>query len=83
MTRAMLGDLFEHLSVTKQPHGWFFIDRDGKLFCYVLQFLCDGDIRDMIAGMKVTDIMGLKREAFFFDLGSLKEQISEVESAIV
>jgi hypothetical protein len=81
-TKTTLGDLFEHPSVTKQPHGRFFIDRDGKLFRYVLQFLRDGDIRDTIAGMKAIDIPGLKREAFFFDLGPLKEQISEVESAI-
>ncbi len=50
-----------------------FIDRDGELFKYVLQFLRDGelDVSQLPTGIK----QRLKREAAFFCLPKLEEKL--------
>jgi predicted flavoprotein YhiN len=57
----------------KRADGRVFIDRDGKLFKYILQFLRDRDLDVEVLRNDV--VTRLKREAAFFCLDELENKI--------
>lgn len=74
---SMLAAMFSgRHELETDDEGRVFIDRDGKLFKYVLQYLRDGDldVSAIPAGVKER----LKREAAFYCLPELAEKLSTV-----
>ncbi|KAK1168200.1 BTB/POZ domain-containing protein KCTD21-like [Acipenser oxyrinchus oxyrinchus] len=75
---SMLGAMFSSTMPTKKDsHGNCFIDRDGKIFRHVLNFLRTSnlDLPDNYKEMKL-----LKREADFYQVQPLLEALNEKEA---
>lgn len=69
---SMLGRMFnpDNLSLLKRlDDGSVFIDRDGKIFRYILEYLRDGEIPNI----KESDRKRLAREANYYGLDGLVE----------
>nr|XP_032829426.1 uncharacterized protein LOC116953387 [Petromyzon marinus] len=70
---SMLAAMFSGKMPTAQDaHGRFFIDRDGKIFRHVLNFLRTSRL-DLPAGFGETEL--LRREADFYQIGPLAEAL--------
>ncbi|KAL0984071.1 hypothetical protein UPYG_G00136700 [Umbra pygmaea] len=70
---SMLGAMFTgQISTLRDKHGNVFIDRDGKVFRYILNFLRSSSL-DLPEGF--SEIRLLRREADFFQIRPLLEEI--------
>jgi len=58
----------------KDSNGAIFIDRDGSLFKYILNFLRDGNLPE---GIPVPDLKRLLKEADYFQLDELMNLITQ------
>uniref|UniRef100_A0AAY4BPF1 BTB domain-containing protein n=1 Tax=Denticeps clupeoides TaxID=299321 RepID=A0AAY4BPF1_9TELE len=74
---SMLGAMFT--GQMKDRHGNFFIDRDGRVFRYVLNYLRSNSL-DLPEGF--AELPLLKREADFFQIRPLLEEIQRRESGL-
>ncbi|KAL6053477.1 BTB/POZ domain-containing protein kctd12 [Balamuthia mandrillaris] len=61
----------------RQSDGRVFIDRDGELFKFVLQFLRDGDLD--VEDMDKHLVARLRREAAFFCLQELEQKLDTLQ----
>ena len=72
-SESVLASMFsEKFDLKKEDDGSFFIDRDGTFFQHILDYLRDGKISDGILENYGSQI---QKEAEFYGLSSLKEQI--------
>ena len=63
---SMLGAMFSgRHTLKKTEQGEYFIDRSGRLFTYILQFLRDPEYKCFLSGERLKE---LKREALYFGL---------------
>ncbi|XP_041055031.1 BTB/POZ domain-containing protein KCTD21-like [Carcharodon carcharias] len=75
---SMLGVMFSgKMPSTSDQHGNFFIDRDGKIFRYILNFLRTSNL-DLPDDFQEVGL--LKREADFYQIQPLIEALQERES---
>ncbi|XP_043932962.1 BTB/POZ domain-containing protein KCTD11 [Protopterus annectens] len=75
---SMLGVMFKgQLPTMTDSHGRYFIDRDGKAFRYILNYLRTSFL-DLPEDYSETEL--LKREADFYQIQSLLQEISLWES---
>jgi len=71
---SMLGAMFnENLPSTMDENGYYFIDRNGKLFEHVLEFLRCGEL---VLPTNFNDLERLKKEAEFYQIQPLIEAVS-------
>merc|ERR1719495_922853 len=63
-------------SLIKDKKGRIFLDRDGQLFRYILDFLRNGKLN---LPVNFQETAGLKAEAHFFNLENLLVQLSELD----
>ncbi|KAL6065278.1 BTB/POZ domain-containing protein kctd6 [Balamuthia mandrillaris] len=74
---SMLRSMFSRrYSIQRAADNRVFIDRDGELFKFVLQFLRDGDLE--VKYMDMNLVARLRREAAFFCLHELEEKLDDV-----
>ncbi|CAD6187195.1 unnamed protein product [Caenorhabditis auriculariae] len=66
--------IMNHQRVSKDESGAIFINRDGKLFSYVLQYMRDG--RNTVLPDDQNLLKRLRREAEFFGIEGLKQAIN-------
>ena len=67
---------FEIYNIKKDEKGVYIIDRDGKLFRYILNWLRDGTIvQDMI---NKNDLQQLKRECTFYGLEDFIKDLNKI-----
>uniref|UniRef100_UPI00398EA692 BTB/POZ domain-containing protein KCTD21-like n=1 Tax=Pristiophorus japonicus TaxID=55135 RepID=UPI00398EA692 len=77
---SMLGSMFcGGMSTSKDLQGNYFIDRDGKMFRYILNFLRTSHL-DLPVDFQELDI--LKREADFFQIQPLLEALQQIECPV-
>ncbi|XP_078733519.1 LOW QUALITY PROTEIN: BTB/POZ domain-containing protein KCTD21-like [Lampetra fluviatilis] len=70
---SMLAAMFSgKMPTARDAHGRFFIDRDGKIFRHVLNFLRTSRL-DLPAGFGETEL--LRREADFYQIGPLADAL--------
>ncbi|XP_041830867.1 BTB/POZ domain-containing protein KCTD21-like [Melanotaenia boesemani] len=77
---SMLGAMFTgQMAVLRDSRGHVFIDRDGKVFRYVLNYLrsCSLDLPDGFSELSL-----LRREADFFQIRPLLEEIDRYEASV-
>lgn len=77
---SMLGAMFTgQIPVVKDNRGNIFIDRDGKVFRYILNFLRSSalDLPDSFSELAL-----LRREADFFQIHPLLEEIRRYEASV-
>jgi len=72
MLYAMFSGLYK---VTKDDNGAYFIDRDGKYFRYILNYLRDGAVE---LSKKDTELKQILREAQYFGLDGLINEIQQM-----
>ena len=66
---SMLGAMFSgRHTLKKTEQGEYFIDRSGRLFTYILQFLRDPEYKCFLSGERLKE---LKREALYFGLNDV------------
>jgi hypothetical protein len=76
---SMLGAMFSgRFELARQPDGSIFIDRDGRLFGHVLNWLRDRQV----APLTGADRAQLRAEASFYQLNALLAVLDEEDSAI-
>ena len=76
---SMLGAMFSgRFELARQPDGSIFIDRDGRLFGHVLNWLRDRQV----APLAGADRAQLRAEASFYQLHALLAVLDEEDSAI-
>lgn len=78
---SMLESMFAQRNaamLARDQRGRCFIDRDGKLFRYVLNFLRDGRLT---VGEDFRDLEALRIESEYFALDAMKEQILALQKA--
>ena len=68
--KSMLSAMFSgRHTLKKTEHGEHFIDRDGRLFCYILQFLREPESFEIdLTGLALKE---LKKEALYFGLNDV------------
>ncbi|XP_067841481.1 BTB/POZ domain-containing protein KCTD21-like isoform X2 [Heptranchias perlo] len=77
---SMLGSMFSGtLPTSKDLQGNYFIDRDGKMFRYILNFLRTSHL-DLPVDFQELDL--LTREADFFQIQPLLEALQKIESQV-
>ncbi|XP_078401341.1 BTB/POZ domain-containing protein KCTD21-like [Cetorhinus maximus] len=77
---SMLGLMFDGaLSTSKDRQGNYFIDRDGKMFRYILNFLRTSHL-DLPVDFQELDL--LNREADFFQIQPLLEALQKIKSPV-
>ena len=63
---SMLGAMFSGRHTITKTDGEYFINRSGRLFCYILEFLLDAEHFEIdLSGVALKD---LKKEALYFGL---------------
>jgi len=72
---SMLGAMFNenHILSNVDENGYYFIDRNGKLFEHVLEFLRCGEL---VLSTNFNDLERLKKEAEFYQIQPLIEAVS-------
>uniref|UniRef100_A0A3P8TTX5 BTB domain-containing protein n=1 Tax=Amphiprion percula TaxID=161767 RepID=A0A3P8TTX5_AMPPE len=77
---SMLGAMFTgQIPVLRDNRGNVFIDRDGKMFRYILNYLRSSSL-DLPDGF--SDLALLRREADFFQIRPLLEEICRYEASV-
>lgn len=77
---SMLGAMFTgQIPVVKDNRGNIFIDRDGKVFRYILNFLRSSSL-DLPESF--SELALLRREADFFQIHPLLEEIRRYEASV-
>lgn len=77
---SMLGAMFTgQIPVVRDSRGNVFIDRDGKAFRYILNFLRSGSL-DLPGSF--SELALLQREADFFQINPLLEEIRRHEASV-
>lgn len=77
---SMLGAMFTgQIPVLRDNQGNVFIDRDGKVFRYILNYLRSSSL-DLPEGF--SELALLRREADFFQIHPLLEEIHRCEAAV-
>ncbi|KAM9837617.1 BTB/POZ domain-containing protein KCTD21-like [Aulostomus maculatus] len=77
---SMLGAMFTgQMPLLRDPQGNVFIDRDGKVFRYILNYLRSSSL-DLPDGF--TDLSLLRREADFFQIHPLLDEIHRYEALV-
>ncbi|XP_048388512.1 BTB/POZ domain-containing protein KCTD21-like isoform X1 [Stegostoma tigrinum] len=78
---SMLGSLFiGDLPTSKDQQGNYFIDRDGKMFRHILNFLRTSHL-DLPADFRELDL--LSREADFFQIQPLLQALQTIKSPVI
>ena len=74
--QSILGAIFmekkENISLPRDEHGYYFIDRCGHIFQHILQFLRCGKL---VLPEGLDELELLQLEADFFHIGDLKSAI--------
>lgn len=77
---SMLGAMFTgQIPVLRDNRGNIFIDRDGKVFRYILNYLRSSSL-DLPDGF--SELTLLRREADFFQIRPLLEEIRQYEASV-
>lgn len=77
---SMLGAMFTgQMPVRRDHRGHVFIDRDGKIFRYILNYLRSNSL-DLPDGF--SEVALLRREADFFQIRPLLEEIRQYERSL-
>lgn len=77
---SMLGAMFTgQIPVLRDNRGHVFIDRDGKIFRYILNYLRSNSL-DLPDGF--SEVALLRREADFFQIHPLLEEIHQYELSL-
>lgn len=77
---SMLGAMFTgQIPVLRDSRGHVFIDRDGKIFRYILNYLRSNSL-DLPDGF--SEVALLRREADFFQIHPLLEEIRQYELSL-
>lgn len=77
---SMLGAMFTgQIPVLRDTRGHVFIDRDGKIFRYILNYLRSNSL-DLPDGF--SEVALLRREADFFQIRPLLEEIRQYELSL-
>ncbi|KAM9426157.1 BTB/POZ domain-containing protein KCTD21-like [Pholidichthys leucotaenia] len=77
---SMLGAMFTgQIPVLRDSHGHVFIDRDGRVFRYILNYLRSSSL-DLPDGF--SELALLRREADFFQIHPLLEEIRRYEVSV-
>lgn len=77
---SMLGAMFTgQIPLVRDNRGNIFIDRDGKVFRYILNYLRSSSL-DLPDGF--SELALLRREADFFQIHPLMEEIRRYESSV-
>ena len=76
---SMLAAMFSGIHELKQEQdGSYFIDRDGDLFRYILNFLRDGHVDVETLPRDRSAVKSLLREAKYFKVGKLVDQLQRL-----
>ena len=65
---------YHHTPRTVTFEGWVFIDRDGRLFQYILNYLRDGV--ELVIPEERRDQLGLQQEARFYAMDKLYDKLA-------